>query len=690
MYRTASDSPLLSSSVGTHGGVRLKSAMTVRTLDESLGRAGLGADATSCRRKLLRRLSLDSSSVAYGSLNDLLRRDSEHYLGRSSSVHSKIDRSSSVRSKPDDLSQCSGSVSFHEVRIREYPMTVGDNPAVSSGVAVTLDWDPIEEGSYCVPVDAYEESHPDRRDSSQMRMPAYARRELLSHSGHSMQDIKRGLKDVNIAKRRRSRTIETLQLAPLQELKEKTSRAIGNTLGSRKKDERDLLSRSLEAERVAQRQRAEAWAEEERRAAVELAEMEKILLDGTESPSAPESIAEAHGAVAVCINEDDDDTTSAAIPVSTNGNNMVHEVKEWGTAAGMGGIAATMPVSPNDDAETLPDVVTTPETLQNVVTTPNVTSGDHSDNAVLPKTLRLASDAPPSFDNLRFLCIRDARREVKDSSNTLRDNMAATSDNLEKLQDFLRHHISTGGNGLAELSKLQVAQLDNDVAKLLNNIGCFLYLDRSKDSAVKFLCQSLNVLIHISDPEVAACDEAKTPEISEVAKSLRRVLLHLFSRMKVGLVAEYTRNAAAVLSNLLKVIITKKRVDGLKNGENAKTSYKIRRACEIETACVLVKTNAELHVWLGRYWDAIANYEVLRTLLEQRLSLDEGVCAEQLDIEEETIAVLQKMRMIYEDVLLDSGAAGSCLSRIKDHRKRSLKLELELRQQQQLLASEDA
>lgn len=262
------------------------------------------------------------------------------------------------------------------------------------------------------------------------------------------------------------------------------------------------------------------------------------------------------------------------------------------------------------------------------------------------------------------------------SSNNLRNDTVDPSSNLKVLRGVL-------GDRSAALSKLQVAQLDNDVAKLLNNIGCFLYLEHRKTSAVTKFCQSLNVLIHLSDPKIAACEETEALELSVVAFSLRLALIHLFSKNKEGSKAsEFTRNVAVVLSNMLKSILKKKYKEG------DKKSYKVDHGCDIKTACVLTKTNAEVHVWLGRYHDAIANYEVLGTLLEQRLLLNKGHCAAEVEIEEETVAVLLKMRLIYADVLSDSEAAAGCLRRVADHRKRALELKLELGKQQQLLSSE--
>ena len=268
-----------------------KSSMTVRTLDESLGRAGPVAEQSVHRRRELRRLSNGLSRVASadGHGSTTLRGNMYDSLRRSSSVHTL-----------NESGKSSLSVSFHNVRIREYPMTVGDNPAVSSGVAVTLGWDPLEQGSQVVEVDEYEDSRPDRRAMGQMRIPPHERREILHRSGHSMKEMHRGLKASNIAKRQRTKTLGTLHMQPFEEMREKTSRAIGNVITSKKREERDLLARSIEAERIRERERAEVWAEQERMAAIELAEIEAIM-NGEKEQQQPLQ------AQPVCIDEAEDD-----------------------------------------------------------------------------------------------------------------------------------------------------------------------------------------------------------------------------------------------------------------------------------------------------------------------------------------------------------------------------------------------
>ena len=257
--------------------------------------------------------------------------------------------------------------------------------------------------------------------------------------------------------------------------------------------------------------------------------------------------------------------------------------------------------------------------------------------------------------------------------------MLAASNELERLKGFLKDDISTGGHQLERLSKLDVALLNNDIAKLLNNIGCFLYLERYKASSVKVLTTSLNVLLHISSPETSAGDDDQTPDLSAVAHNLRCVLMHLILKKDIGVVgSDFTDSAAIVLSNLLKAIITKETVE-VKGSKRTKKNYKVDRVCNIKTASTLVKTNAELHVWQKKYDDAIVNFSVLRNLLEQRLAIEKGDKEEDVQIFEEIIAVLQRMRVIYDSVYSDSSAAGICLEKIGYYRRKALQQKVESR-----------
>lgn len=265
------------------------------------------------------------------------------------------------------------------------------------------------------------------------------------------------------------------------------------------------------------------------------------------------------------------------------------------------------------------------------------------------------------------------------SSKHVKNEMLSASNELEKLKGFIKNDLSTGGHQLERLSELDIALLNSGIAKLLNNVGCYLYLEKFKSSSVRVLTTALNVLLHISNPDISSGDEDQTPELSDVAHNLRRVLMHLILKKDIGTVgSDFTDSAAVVLSNLLKAMITKETVE-VKDSKRPKRSYKVDRGCDIITACVLVKTNAELHVWQCQYDDAIANFSVLRNLLEQRLSAEKDNAEAEVEICEEIISVLQRMRVIYDSVYSDSSAAGICLEKIGNYRKKILRQKVEKR-----------
>ncbi len=361
-----------------------KSSMTVRTLDESLGRAGPVAEQSVHRRRQLRRFS-----------NEISRAAMADPASPRESLYDSLRRSSSSLRTLNESGKSSLSVSFHNVRIREYPMTVGDNPAVSSGLAVTMDWDPLEQGSQVMELDEYEDSRPERRSMGQMRLPPSERREILRRSGHSAREMQKGLKASNIARRQRTKTLGTLHLQPFEEIREKTSRAVGNALTSTKKQERELMARSLEAELIRERQRAEVWAEEERMAAIELAEIEAVL-NGEENQQQPLQ------AQPVCIDEDDDDQPDI---IDSKFNAVAGQAAIEAAAASVA--AAAMAAGHSDCEEDVKSLQTSTtcqaESPPPERATPPLVEEEKSKSNRVPK---------PDKD-LKFLLISSVRREMK-------------------------------------------------------------------------------------------------------------------------------------------------------------------------------------------------------------------------------------------------------------------------------------
>ena len=133
-------------------------------------------------------------------------------------------------------------VSFSTLEIREYPICVGDNPAVTVGVPITIDW--AHDGEFTCSVEEYEEHRSNPRTMIELRMPSRCRADMLRRLGFSRQDIMQGTKSANIARNRRKRTIELLRLSLVFETIEMTKRATLNATFRRttKKKERAFLS----------------------------------------------------------------------------------------------------------------------------------------------------------------------------------------------------------------------------------------------------------------------------------------------------------------------------------------------------------------------------------------------------------------------------------------------------------------
>jgi hypothetical protein len=135
-------------------------------------------------------------------------------------------------------------VRFSVLQIRDYPICVGNNPAVSKGVPITIDW--THDGEVTVSIDDYEHSRAGTppRCMLELRIPPKMRTDILKQLGNSAADMMAGTKAANVVRFQRRRTIESLQTAPMEEVLEKYRRAILNAtiMRGRKMRERKYLS----------------------------------------------------------------------------------------------------------------------------------------------------------------------------------------------------------------------------------------------------------------------------------------------------------------------------------------------------------------------------------------------------------------------------------------------------------------
>lgn len=112
---------------------------------------------------------------------------------------------------------------FTTLTIREYWRVLGDNVTVM-GPPISLSWE--HQGETVYDLAEYEEAVKDtRRSQSELKMPSKHRDQMLKDGGFSRASIMEAIKKSNIARNQRKRTVETLNLQPLQEAIEKIVRA---------------------------------------------------------------------------------------------------------------------------------------------------------------------------------------------------------------------------------------------------------------------------------------------------------------------------------------------------------------------------------------------------------------------------------------------------------------------------------
>ena len=130
-------------------------------------------------------------------------------------------------------------VSFGFVRRRIYQRTIGIHPDVTSGPALDLTWSytALED----VSVDEYEERSQPKRMSSQLRIPKYARIEMLRRECDvSKSDIARHVRMTNAAKAQRVQTLNNLKLEPIEAKIQRFSRMVKRALKLRKTHEEEV------------------------------------------------------------------------------------------------------------------------------------------------------------------------------------------------------------------------------------------------------------------------------------------------------------------------------------------------------------------------------------------------------------------------------------------------------------------
>lgn len=135
----------------------------------------------------------------------------------------------------NNLKKSVSKVSFTDITVRDYNLTLGDNPSVSYGPPVSLDWDYQEKAP--VRLDTYEEGRGTRKKKGNMRL-SYNMRELIlkKEYGHSEAELAQAKRNVDQAKRQRDITKLFLPISKVEDLVQSAGRKAKRALAGAKNE----------------------------------------------------------------------------------------------------------------------------------------------------------------------------------------------------------------------------------------------------------------------------------------------------------------------------------------------------------------------------------------------------------------------------------------------------------------------
>lgn len=176
--------------VSSEEALGLRSIMLVKSLEESLSRQGSrSSNITSLKRKV----RVMKRNVNLVGREGVTRRHSM----------------SSFDSSPDAKSLRKVTIDFSSITIREHPVIPGENPGVSCGVPLTLDWEHDFEDKF--DLDEFESNKTHKRRQVEMKIPASKRADMLRKNGFGWVDIQKSIKQANISRHKRKKTLEQLE-----------------------------------------------------------------------------------------------------------------------------------------------------------------------------------------------------------------------------------------------------------------------------------------------------------------------------------------------------------------------------------------------------------------------------------------------------------------------------------------------
>lgn len=138
-------------------------------------------------------------------------------------------------------------VHFSEVVIREYPYEIGDNPSSKKGPSLSMKWSYVKEQTCTLTSYEQSKSQMNKRSMQELLIPLQRRMDILREAGYSRSQIIQFTKNVDITRRHRRRTLETLNMSHVEEMTEQIGRQAINilTFGRKHRHEKKYLKQAL-------------------------------------------------------------------------------------------------------------------------------------------------------------------------------------------------------------------------------------------------------------------------------------------------------------------------------------------------------------------------------------------------------------------------------------------------------------
>lgn len=149
-------------------------------------------------RKRIASLSSFTMNIIGSSSSGSVRKPSLDNTAPTSSANDATYKSSAIL----DENTAGKFVRFSSVAVRDYSVCLGDNPSVSRGTPISLDWDHDDELTYDINIYESERSQK-RRTSYDLKIPSLQRIQLLKELGYSRGEINEQMKKTNLDKQRR-------------------------------------------------------------------------------------------------------------------------------------------------------------------------------------------------------------------------------------------------------------------------------------------------------------------------------------------------------------------------------------------------------------------------------------------------------------------------------------------------------